>query len=153
MNKKQLDEYTPNINGVIKKSGIPVRDHEIIFGINSEKINEELIIKTDKNGEFNFEAIYVEKDKNTEGIFHEKRVSIYIVTNYDDKRVILWNSTLSGFVVSDFERNNLGNLNCEINNPISSFAFKDGEGNSAPVYVYSQCSLFGYFQSEVIGDS
>ncbi|MDV5062351.1 DUF6795 domain-containing protein, partial [Vibrio diabolicus] len=96
MNKKQLDEYTPNINGVIKKSGIPVRDHEIIFGINSEKINEELIVKTDKNGEFNFESIYVEKDKNTEGIFHEKRVSIYIVTNYDDKRVILWNSTLSG---------------------------------------------------------
>ncbi|EGQ8700515.1 hypothetical protein C4G41_RS17360 [Vibrio parahaemolyticus] len=153
MNKEQFDEYTPNVSGVIKQDGVPIKDHEIVFGINSEKLNTEFIVKTDKKGEFNFDAIYVAKDKNMEGIFHEKRVSIYITTNYDKKNIIIWNSTLSGFVVSDFERYNLGNLNCDTNNPISSFAFHDGEGNSAPVYVYSQCSLFGYFQSEVIGDS
>ncbi|ELI1804042.1 hypothetical protein RQV54_004770, partial [Vibrio parahaemolyticus] len=83
MNKEQLDEYTPNISGVIKQGGIPIKDHEIVFGINSEKLNTEFIVKTDKKGEFNFDAIYVAKDKHMEGIFHEKRVSIYITTNYD----------------------------------------------------------------------
>lgn len=152
MDYNRYDEYTPHVNGVIKYNGKPIKDHEVIFGINSEKINKEIVVITDEKGEFNFEAVLNEKDKSTESVFNEKRVSLYIVTEYDGERVILWNSTLSGFVVSDFERNNLGNLNCDVENPMTSFVFRDGEGNSAPVYVYSQCSLFGYFESEIIGN-
>lgn len=152
MNKEDFYEYTPHISGKIFNNKKPIANQEIVFGINSEKVNKEIICKTDNNGSFSFNSIFVERDKETEVIFSEKRVSLYIITEYEEKRAILWNSTLSGFEVSDFERNNLGNLRCDLDSPITSFSFRNENANSAPIYVYSQCSLFGYFESEAIGE-
>ncbi len=153
LNKAQVNQYTPKINGVLTKKGNPISNQKINLSIGLSAYGKSIDLSTftDSDGQFEFSPVYEER-----GLVKLPIVEHYvtIVLSADvgvDETIIIWEGSFDGYEIEDYLKNNMSRLTCDTENPLKYFAFSiDAEGND-DYYVNSQCDLFGYIDSDLYG--
>ncbi len=153
LNKVQVNQYTPQINGVLTKNGKPISNQKINFSIGLSAYGKsiDLSTTTDSDGKFEFSPVYENKVLVKLPIV-EHYVTIVLSADLDvDETVIIWEGSFDGYEIEDYLKSNMSGLVCDAENPLKYFAFSiDDEEND--YYVNSQCDLFGYIDSDLYGN-
>ncbi len=146
---KEILKYTPNIHGVLTMKGVPIALQKVILKVGFRGQIKEFIDTTNEKGEFNFNA--VQESKMLSPTFLEQKYVVVFLKTYLDsgEEITIWESSIDGYEIDDFARDNMGNLICEVTDKLFYFAFSYSQNNDADTYVYSQCKLFGYVDSGV----
>ncbi|WP_182010772.1 DUF6795 domain-containing protein [Vibrio sp. B1FLJ16] len=146
---KENFKYTPNIHGVLKMHGAPIPHQKVILKVGFRGQIREFSDTTNEKGEFNFHSIQETKILSP-SFLDQKYVVVFLKTNLDSgEEITIWESSIDGYEIDDFVRDNMANLTCEATDKLSYFAFSYSRNNEADTYVYSQCKLFGYVDTGI----
>ncbi|NOH67726.1 DUF6795 domain-containing protein [Vibrio rotiferianus] len=135
-------KISPEVNGVIKKQGEPVKNMEVtlLAGLNDYK---EVMAFTDRDGRFHF-------DELIQGLWFKPSalntnvIGIQITAKFNNHDVLLWSSD-SGLSIHDYITNNLKSLECDIESQESEYHFKNRVvEKGADHLVFGVCKLSGF---------
>ncbi|TOK03122.1 hypothetical protein CGI28_25205, partial [Vibrio parahaemolyticus] len=88
----KVNQYTPQINGVLTKKGKPINNQKVSLsiGLSASGKSIDLSTFTDSNGRFEFSPVYENKESVKIPLI-EHYVTIVLTTELDiDKSVIIW---------------------------------------------------------------
>ncbi len=154
LNKAQVNQYTPQINGVLTKKGKPISNQKINLSIGLSAFGKSIDFSTftDADGQFEFSPVY-ENKKLFKLPIVEHYVTIVLSADLDvDETIIIWEGSFDGYEIEDYLRNNMSRLICDTENPLKYFAFSIDDAGNDDYYVNSQCDLFGYIDSDLYGN-
>ncbi|HHX8439713.1 TPA: Ig-like domain-containing protein [Vibrio diabolicus] len=154
LNNDKVNQYTPQINGVLTKKGKPINNQKVSLsiGLSASGKSIDLSTFTDSNGRFEFSPVYENKESVKIPLI-EHYVTIVLTTELDiDESVIIWEGSFDGYEIEDYVKNNMANLVCDAANPLKYFAFSIDDDENDDYYVNSQCDLFGYIDSDLYGN-
>ncbi len=147
MLSRKIFNYTPNIHGVLTRHGTPIPLQKVILTVGFRGQVREFSDTTNEQGEFNFLAVQESKIISP-SFLDQKYVVVFLKTFLDSgEEVTIWESSIDGYEIDDFVRDNMGNLTCEVTDKLSYFGFSYSRNNEADTYVYSQCKLFSYAET------
>lgn len=150
--EKEINELTPEVRGTLTKNGNPVVSQSVEIQVGALGEINKYQTETDGNGQFYFAPI-LEQKLMKPSFLDQKYVGIALTTVLDDnKKITLWESTISGYEVQDFVKRNMAALKCDVLMPLKYYIFSKDENNNDDYYVYSHCELHGYTDSGLDGD-
>lgn len=149
---KEIYELTPEIRGILIQEGVPMVAQRVEIQVGALGEINKYQTETDKTGQFHFAPI-IERKLLGSRFFEQKYVAIALTTILDDnKKITLWESTISGYKVKDFVKKNMAELKCDVSMPLKYYIFSKDENKNDDYYVYSHCQLTGYTESGIDED-
>lgn len=115
-------ELSPEISGRIIKLGEPVENIEVSLLTGLNKSYEKSVF-TDQDGKFYFQPIIQDMWLKPSPI-NTNVIGIQITAKFNGNNILLWLSH-SGLVLHDYIKDNLNNLECDINDPEFEYHFKN----------------------------
>lgn len=149
---KEIYEYTPDIHGVLTMRGAPMMRQKVTLKVGVRGQVQEFSDTTNEKGEFNFHAVQENKILSP-SFLDQKYVVVFLKTYLESgEEITIWESSIDGYEIDEFVRDNMRNLICEVTDKLSYFAFSYSGNNEGDTYVYSQCKLFGYVETGIYED-
>ncbi|CCN47561.1 conserved exported hypothetical protein [Vibrio nigripulchritudo MADA3029] len=145
--EKEIYELTPEVRGTLTQDGSPMIAQSVEIQVGALGEINKYQTETDGNGQFYFAPIS-EKKLMKPSFLDQKYVGIALTTTLDDnKKITLWESTISGYKLQEFVKENMAELKCDVSTPLKYYIFSKDENNNDDYYVYSHCQLKGYTDS------
>ncbi|WP_281560372.1 DUF6795 domain-containing protein [Thalassomonas sp. RHCl1] len=137
--KKYDVHLCPLVKGQILKEGKAVAGIEVIRSLtyvdNKERIDS---VKTDDKGNFILPKVNI-RSKMPGNFMVEHNTRQIIYTEQNNKKYILWNTSMWGFKpIAAFNRK-LSSLNCDLTSPKVSFEFANDKHPQRPHYAGTIC--------------
>ncbi|MGI3061804.1 DUF6795 domain-containing protein [Vibrio alginolyticus] len=104
LNDEHVNQYTPQINGVLTKKGKPLSSLKVSLSIGLSMSGKSIDLSTftDSTGRFEFSPVYENKDVISTPLI-DRYVTIVLVAELsNDESTIIWEGSFDGYKIEDY---------------------------------------------------
>ncbi len=104
LNDEHVNQYTPQINGVLTKKGKPLSSLKVSLsiGLSTSGKSIDLSTFTDSTGRFEFSPVYENKNIISTPLIEHYVTIVLVAELSNDESTIIWEGSFDGYKIEDY---------------------------------------------------